>query len=144
MSIPELNVNEVSKVGVDGRATFHFEAGKLELWSPEHPRLYRVHIHADQDDLEDEMGFRTIECAAARFSWMAHPGSWRCYLSRSAISHRAPLHRGHEYLAQLGTRVGWKLCPSRPYPHDERMTRLADRMGILSGGISALLGGRVR
>jgi beta-galactosidase/beta-glucuronidase len=33
----------------------------LEPWSPEHPRLYRVHIHAGQDDLEDEMGFRTVE-----------------------------------------------------------------------------------
>jgi len=33
----------------------------LELWAPEHPRLYRVQIRAGQDLLEDEVGFRTIE-----------------------------------------------------------------------------------
>jgi beta-glucuronidase len=71
--IPELNVNEAAKVGTDGRATFQFEVSKLEPWSPEHPRLYRLHIHAGQDDLEDEMGFRTVECTAPRFSSMARP-----------------------------------------------------------------------
>jgi beta-glucuronidase len=61
VSIPELNVNETADVGADGRAAFQFEVSNLEPWSPGHPRLYRVHIRAGQDDLQDEMGFRTVE-----------------------------------------------------------------------------------
>jgi len=58
--IPELKVNETAKVGADGGAKFHFEVSDLELWSPEHPRLYRVNLQTGRDHLEDEMGFRAM------------------------------------------------------------------------------------
>jgi beta-glucuronidase len=66
VSIPELDVMAEAQVGSDGRATFHFEAGKLEPWSPENPRLYQVRIRAGQDNLEDEMDFRTVEVRGAQ------------------------------------------------------------------------------
>jgi len=78
VSLPELNVNETASLGTDGRARFQFQASNLELWSPEHPRLYRVHIRAGRDELEDEMGFRNRrspwhpDCS----QWLTHFPSW--------------------------------------------------------------------
>jgi len=60
-TLPELGLIQTHNVEADGRATFRLHAGNLELWAPEHPRLYRVQIRAGQDLLEDEVGFRTIE-----------------------------------------------------------------------------------
>ena len=121
-------------MGVDGRATFHFEAGKLELWSPEHPRLYRVHIHAGQDDLEDEMGFRTVEVRGTQILLNGSP----IFLRGVSIHAEAPYRTGRAYNDEdMKTLLGWvhelggNYVRLAHYPHDERMTRLADRMGIL-------------
>jgi beta-glucuronidase len=132
--IPELNVNEAGTVGVDGRATFHFEAGNLELWSPEHPRLYRVHLHAGQDDLEDDMGFRTVEVRGTQFLLNGSP----IFLRGVSVHAEAPYRTGRAYNDEdMKTLLGWvqelggNYVRLAHYPHDERMTRFADRMGIL-------------
>jgi beta-glucuronidase len=134
VSIPELNVNEAAKVGTDGRATFQFGAIQLEPWSPEHPRLYRVHIHAGQDDLEDEMGFRTVEVRGTQILLNGSP----IFLRGVCIHAEAPYRTGRANNDEdMNTLLGWvhelggNYVRLAHYPHDERMTRLADRMGIL-------------
>ena len=77
-------------MGADGRATFHFEADNLELWSPEHPRLYRVHLHADQDDLEDDMGFRTVEVRGTQILLNGSP----IFLRGVSVHAEAPYRTG--------------------------------------------------
>jgi beta-glucuronidase len=91
VSIPELDVTAEAPVGSDGRATFHFEAGKLEPWSPENPRLYQVRIHAGQDDLEDVMGFRTVEVSGAQILLNGSPVFLRgvCIHAEGALPLRA-------------------------------------------------------
>ena len=37
-----------------GRAPVQLRAEGLELWSPEHPRLYNVQLKAGEDTLDDE------------------------------------------------------------------------------------------
>jgi beta-glucuronidase len=132
--IPDLNVNEAGKVGADGRATFHFEASNLELWSPEHPRLYRVHLQAGPDDLEDEMGFRTVEVRGTQILLNGSP----IFLRGVSIHAEAPYRTGRACNdEEMKTLLGWvqelggNYVRLAHYPHDERMTRLADRMGIL-------------
>jgi beta-glucuronidase len=134
VSIPELDVNETAEVGADGRAIFQFEASKLEPWSPEHPRLYRVHIHAGQDELEDEMGFRTVEVRGTQILLNGSP----IFLRGVCIHAEAPYRTGRAYTDEdMNTLLGWvrelggNYVRLAHYPHDERMTRLADRMGIL-------------
>ncbi len=132
--IPELKVNETATIGTDGRATFQFEAVGLELWSPEHPRLYRVHLQTGQDDLEEEMGFRTIEVRGTEILLNGSP----IFLRGVSIHAEAPYRTGRACTDEdMKTLLGWvrelggNYVRLAHYPHDERMTRLADRMGLL-------------
>jgi beta-glucuronidase len=132
--IPELNVAETAKVGVDGRATFCFKTRELERWSPDHPRLYRVHLCAGRDNLEDEMGFRTIEVRGTEILLNGSP----IFLRGVSIHAEAPYRTGRacndeDMRILLGwvRELGGNFVRLAHYPHDERMTRLADRMGML-------------
>jgi beta-glucuronidase len=134
VSIPELNVSETASSGPDGRAKFQFEANKLELWSPDHPRLYRVGIRAGQDYLEDEIGFRTIEVRDTQILLNGSP----VFLRGICIHAEAPYRTGRAYndedantLLRWVQELGANFVRLAHYPHDQRMTRLADRLGIL-------------
>jgi beta-glucuronidase len=134
VSIPELNVNETASLGTDGRAKFQFQASHLELWSSEHPRLYRVHIRAGQDELEDEMGFRTVEVRGTQILLNGSP----IFLRGISIHSEAPYRTGRAYndedantLLRWVQELGANFVRLAHYPHDQRMTRLADRLGIL-------------
>jgi len=134
VSIPELGVTETAQAGPDGRAIFRFATDDLERWSPEHPRLYRVHLHAGQDNLEDEIGFRTVEVRGTRILLNGSP----IFLRGVSVHAEAPYRTGRAYNeADMTTLLGWvrelggNFARLAHYPHDERMTRLADRMGIL-------------
>jgi len=61
VTLPDERLTQTAKVEADGRAKFQFHADKLELWSPEHPKLYRVQLRVGQDSLEDEVGFALFE-----------------------------------------------------------------------------------
>jgi beta-glucuronidase len=134
VSIPELKINQTADTGEDGRATFHFEVHNLELWSSEHPRLYRVQIQAVQDQLGDEIGFRTIEVRGNQIVLNGSP----IFLRGVCIHSEAPYRTGRAYNDEdTETLFGWvqelgaNFVRLAHYPHDERMTRLADRLGIL-------------
>ena len=134
VEIPELDVEEIAPVSADGRATFQFPASNLELWSPEHPLLYRVYLHAGQDSLEDEVGFRTIEVHGTQILLNGSP----IFLRGVSVHAEAPYRTGRACNdGDMETLLGWvrelggNFVRLAHYPHDERMTRLADRMGIL-------------
>ncbi len=118
----------------DGRARIHLQVEKLQLWSPEHPALYRVTLKAGEDTLEDEMGFRTIETRGTEILLNGQP----IFLKGINVHAEAPYRTGRAYSEEdLETLLGWvhelggNFVRLAHYPHSERMTRLADRMGIL-------------
>ncbi|MBV9998994.1 MAG: beta-glucuronidase [Verrucomicrobia bacterium] len=134
VSLPELAVKESAHLGADGRAMFQFTAGNLEPWSPEHPRLYRVHLQAGQDNLDDEIGFRTVEVRGTQILLNGSP----IFLRGVSVHAEAPYRTGRACTDEdMKTLLGWvrelngNFVRLAHYPHDERMTRLADRMGLL-------------
>ena len=134
LSVPEAHLTQTAKVDADGRAKFQFHADKLELWSPDHPKLYHVQIRSGQDSLEDEIGFRTIEARGTQILLNGQP----IFLRGVSVHAEAPYRTGRAYSdADAKTLLGWikdlgcNYARFAHYPHDERMTRLADRMGIL-------------
>lgn len=134
VSLPELALKATAHLGADGRATFQFAAGNLEPWSPEHPRLYRVHLQAGQDNLEDEIGFRTVEVRGTQILLNGSP----IFLRGISIHAEAPYRTGRACTDEdMKTLLGWvrelngNFVRLAHYPHDERMTRLADRLGLL-------------
>jgi beta-glucuronidase len=123
-----------AKIEADGKAPIHFVDDKLQLWSPEHPTLYNVTLTAGEDTLQDEIGFRTIETRGTEILLNGEP----IFLKGINAHAEAPFRTGRAYSEKdAETLLGWvhelggNFVRLAHYPHSERMTRLADRMGIL-------------
>ena len=61
--IPELKLEQQLTTNAEGKVntTLKVAAKKLQLWSPENPKLYKVRLSLDTKTYTDEIGFRTIE-----------------------------------------------------------------------------------
>ncbi len=134
VKIPELNLAQTASIDAQGRAAFSLKAANLQRWSPETPKLYDVEISAGSDHLKDSVGFRTIEVQGDNILLNGKP----IFLRGVSIHAEAPYRSGRAWSEQdAETLLGWakelgvNFVRLAHYPHDERMTRLADRMGIL-------------
>src|SRR5271165_2538816 len=134
VAIPEAKLDSTATVGTDGRALVKLRATNLELWSVEHPKLYRIQLTAGADALEDEIGFRTIEVRGTQILLNGKP----IFLRGICIHAEAPYRTGRANSgADVDTLFGWvrelgaNYVRLAHYPHDERMTRAADKLGIL-------------
>ena len=134
VSIAALKRTVTGRVGADGRATIAMSAEGMELWSPEHPKLYEVTLRAGSDSLTDEMGFRTVEVQGTQILLNGKP----VFLRGVSIHAEAPIRGGRAQSDEdVATLLGWakelgcNFVRLAHYPHDERMTRAADRMGLM-------------
>ncbi|HTD97010.1 MAG TPA: glycoside hydrolase family 2 TIM barrel-domain containing protein, partial [Edaphobacter sp.] len=137
VSIPELKATTQAKVDADSRAAISLPVQSLSLWSPETPKLYKVEITTagpTADKTEDEIGFRTIETHGTQILLNGQP----VFLRGVSVHAEAPIRTGRAYSQQdVDTLLGWvkelggNFARLAHYPHDERMTRAADRLGIL-------------
>jgi hypothetical protein len=60
VEIPEAGIRKVFATDGLGQVRFHFPA-KLELWSPDNPKLYDVVVSSSSDHVHDAIGFRSVE-----------------------------------------------------------------------------------
>ncbi len=134
VSIPELHVEQSAVTRGDGRADFSFHPEGLEMWSPEHPRLYRVAFSAGSDRLTDDVGFRTIAVRGDQILLNGKP----IFLRGVSIQDEAPIRSGRAWSeADAAALLGWakqlhcNFVRLVHFPHDERATRLADKLGIM-------------
>ena len=132
--IPELKISSEATTDKDGLARFTLAAPNLQLWSPEHAKLYRVEISTDADRISDEIGFRTIETRGTEILLNGHP----VFLRGIDVHEEAPLRSGRAHGEDdARTLLGWardlgcNFVRLAHYPHDEHMIREADRMGML-------------
>ena len=132
--IPELKVDETAKTDAEGRAEFAFRPAGLVRWSPEHPKLYRVEMTAGADRLTDEIGFRTVAVRGTQILLNEKP----VFLRGIDIQGEAPYRGGPPNSEKdVATLLGWakelhcNYVRLVHYPHDEKMLRLADKMGIM-------------
>jgi beta-glucuronidase len=134
VEIPELEAKTSVTVGNDGRALIHLPVEKLQLWSPETPKLYKVILRVNEDRIEEEIGFRTIETRGTQILLNGKP----IFLRGIAIHAEAPYRTGRantdkdaETLLGWAKELGCNYVRLAHYPHDESMLRAADRMGLL-------------
>ena len=107
---------------------------KPELWSPDHPKQYRVIVSADSDTLTDEIGFRTIETRGTQVLLNGKP-----LFLRGMSAHEEAPYRGGRAVSTDDDRtlITWakeldcNFMRLTHYPHNEDMVRLADQMGML-------------
>ena len=134
VGIPELQLTSTTATDVNGRAVLESSAKDLVRWSPQNPKLYEVEIDAGEDHLKDQIGFRTIEVKGDNILLNGNP----IFLRGISIHAEAPYRSGRAWSQQdAETLLGWakelgaNFVRLAHYPHDERMTRLADRMGVM-------------
>lgn len=138
LDIPEAGVRAQLKTDADGRAPFNVKASKLTLWSPQTPKLYKVTLATgsgeQQDQLTDDIGFRDIRVEGTHILLNGKA----VFLNGVNVHAEAPVRGGRvdddqdvttlfSYLKDLHANFA-RLCH---YPHDERMTRAADRNGVM-------------
>jgi beta-glucuronidase len=111
-----------------------FSAKNLARWSPQNPKLYDIEISVGDDHLRDQIGFRTIEVQGDNILLNGQS----IFLRGVSIHAEAPYRSGRAWSEQdAETLLGWakelgaNFVRLAHYPHDERMTRLADRMGLM-------------
>ncbi len=134
LRIPDLHLENDAVTDTNGRATFSFAAPGLELWSPEHPRLYEIALHTGADDLKDEIGFRTVEVQGDQILLNGIP----IFLRGISYHDEAPFRSGRSWSEKdAGTLLGWaqelhcNFVRMAHYPHTENEYRLADKLGIM-------------
>jgi len=134
VDVPEAKLHTQGVTDADGRVEISIAAPGLSLWSPENPKLYHVVLKAGDDALTDEIGFRTIEVSGSRILLNGKS----IVLNGACIHGEAPYTAGRvDNDAQAATLLGWvkelggNFARLAHYPHDEHMTRTADRLGIL-------------
>lgn len=134
VSIPDARLSATASLDAQGKGAIKLSAAGLKLWSPEDPKLYRVHLTAGDDKLEDEMGFRTIETDGSKILLNGKP----IFLRGISIHAEAPYRGGRanndkdvETLLGWAHELGCNYVRLAHYPHDQRMTRATDRLGIM-------------
>ena len=108
-------------------------AASPELWSPENPKLYEVEACCGEDRVSDLMGFREIKVENGEILLNGTPLFMRgvsCH-EDSVENGRALTEKEMTETLLLAKKLGCNFMRLAHYPHNEKMARLADEMGIL-------------
>lgn len=134
IEIPELKASVVVNTGKDGYAPVSFSLKKVQLWSPENPKLYEVVIASSSDRVTEKIGFRTIETRGTDILLNGQS----IFLRGICIHEEVPQRGGRAYsMEDAKLLLGWakelncNYVRLAHYPHNENMVSLADEMGIL-------------
>jgi beta-glucuronidase len=132
--VPELSIEKTFVADKNGVADVSLSAPGLDLWSPEHPKLYSVEVESGADNLRDEIGFRSIEVHGRDILLNGSP----IFLRGVSIHEEAPYRPGRAYSQEdAKALLGWakdlgaNFVRLAHYPHNEHMLRMADRMGLM-------------
>lgn len=132
IEIPEANIKQTVTTDATGSAPVSFKA-KLSLWSPESPKLYAVKLSTADEVVTDRIGFRSIETRGSDILLNGKP----IFLRGISIHEESP-RGGRAYgdddartLLSWAKELGCNFVRLAHYPHNERMIRMADEMGIL-------------
>jgi beta-glucuronidase len=133
IEIPEAGVKQSVTTDAQGYAAVSFKA-RLNLWSPEAPKLYQVKLDAGGESISDWIGFRNIETRGSQILLNGKP----IFLRGICIHEESPLRGGRAFsdddarmLLTWAKELGCNFVRLAHYPHNEHMTRMADQMGIM-------------
>ncbi len=133
VSIPEAKLN-IDAVTDDHGVAKISAATKLSLWSPENPKLYEVFVISGTDTLKDQIGFRCVETKGYDILLNKKP----VLLKGICIHEEVPTRGARAYsMEDAELLLGWakslgcNYVRLAHYPHNENMTRLADKMGLM-------------
>lgn len=146
ISIPELTINKTFTTDTEGNvqsSMINVQSKKLQLWSPENPKLYQVQLtlspsigggQGEAYTIADEIGFRTIETRDKQILLNGQP----VFLKGISIHEEKPNGGGRanstedaRTLLSWAKDLGCNYVRLAHYPHNENMVREAEKMGIM-------------
>lgn len=134
IKIPELKINQTFTTNSDGKISGTIKVKKIELWSPENPKLYDVEIALENSVLKDNVGFRTIETDGKKILLNGKP----IFLRGISIHEEKPNGGGRanslddaKTLLSWAKELGCNFLRLAHYPHNEYMVREAEKQGFL-------------
>lgn len=132
VEIPELKVKQTFTIN-NNLADVKFNIPKFQSWSPETPKCYKVIIRTKKDEVEEKIGFRTVKAEGKSILLNGKP----IFLRGISIHGEVPQDKRRAYTQQdamqlltWAKELGCNMVRLAHYPHDEKMTRLADSLGL--------------
>jgi beta-glucuronidase len=134
INISETNLKYNFKTDTSGYIAFKFPVKNLKYWSSESPKLYQVTIQTETDKVDDKIGFRTIVTSGKDILLNGKS----VFLRGIAIHNENPLIPGRprsegdlRMLLNWAKELNCNYVRLAHYPHNEKMLRLADEMGLM-------------
>ncbi|MCC8171636.1 MAG: beta galactosidase jelly roll domain-containing protein [Parabacteroides sp.] len=135
VEIPELHIER--NLLTDSRGIAEDAVGnirKLERWSPDVPRLYKVVVSTESDRIEEEIGFRTLAVKGEDIYLNGRP----VFLKSIGLHEEIPQRKGRAFseadavmLLSEAKALGCNMIRLAHYPQNEYIVRLAEKTGFL-------------
>lgn len=130
--IPELGVT-VSLPVKDGTGEITVACPELQLWSPENPKLYQVEVCWQKDKVVESVGLRMVETKNGTIWLNSHPLFLRgvCVHEETELHGKAVTDEDIREIFIWAKRLGCNFLRLAHYPHTERVSKLADKAGLM-------------
>ncbi len=133
IEIPEAGFKTKIMTDTTGKAALVANA-KLQLWSPQHPKLYKVNIYTQTDTVHDLIGFRSVQVKGTEIMLNNKP----VFLRGISFHEETPQRAGRAYaeadsrqLLTWAKELGCNFVRLAHYPQSEQTVKLAERMGLM-------------
>ena len=134
VSIPGLNIKKSLPTNNKKIILSKIEVNNLILWTPENPKLYNVILEFNNEEIIDQIGFRTIEVLNKKILLNGNP----IFLRGISLHDEKPNGGGRintlkdvKILLSWVKELGCNFVRLAHYPHNEYMIREAEKEGIL-------------
>ena len=136
ITLPELKIRRTFTTDEKGciHEKLSTKKSKLECWSPEHPKLYKVLLERNGETIADEIGFRTIETRGRQLLLNGKPIFLRGVCSHEETAYtnrRCNSKEDADTLLHWARDLGCNFIRLAHYPHNEHAVREAERQGFL-------------
>ena len=134
VEIPELQLKQTLKTDANGEVKTSFLTKKLKRWSPSNPTLYKVKVSSENDQVEEEIGFRNVWVKGEDVYLNDQP----IFLKSISFHEEIPQRKGRAFsqadavmLLSEAKALGCNMIRLAHYPQNEYIVRLAEKMGFL-------------
>ena len=133
INIPGLKISEKIVTDDKGWAAISFKR-KIQLWTPEQPRLYNASLSFESDSVTDRIGFRTIKVKGTQILLNDKP----VFLRGVNIHEEIPQRKARAYSdSDAKVLIGWakelgcNFVRLVHYPHNEYTIKQAEEQGLM-------------
>lgn len=134
VEIPELQLKQTLKTDVNGEVKTSFASKKIKRWSPSSPTLYKVKVSSENDQVEEQIGFRNVWVKGEDIYLNDKP----IFLKSISFHEEIPQRKGRAFseadavmLLSEAKALGCNMIRLAHYPQNEYIVRLAEKMGFL-------------